>query len=101
MSNTNRSDNRPTNVEAIQGTITFGELTLEYDAFAHIQDGEIVDGSVQIMQWRMAGEKWNDDQLRKVYVAVNAALQESDLSVETLIAEAHTARKWAKTLAGE
>ena len=104
MSNTtdpDRMDNRPTNMQAVSGTITFGELTLEYDAFAHMQDGEIVNGSIQIMRWQMAGEKWSDDQLRKVYCAVNAALLESDLSVETLIAEAHIARKWAKQLSGE
>lgn len=97
----NRMDSRPMNTIAVQGAITFGELTLEYDAFEHTQDGELVGGSIQIMRWKMAGEKWSDDQLRKVYCAVNAALQESDLSVETLIAEAHTARRWAKTLAGE
>lgn len=96
-----RMDNRPTNMQAVSGTITFGELTLEYDAFAHMQDGELVHGSIQIMRWQMAGENWSDDQLRKVYVVVNAALQESDLSVETLIAEAHTARRWAKQLSGE
>ncbi len=104
MSNTtdpDRMDNRPTNTIAVQGEITFGELTLDYDAFAHMQDGELVHGSIQIMRWQMAGEAWSDDQLRKVYVAVNAALQESDLSVETLIAEAHTARRWVKTLAGK
>lgn len=104
MSNTtdpDRMDNRPLNVRAVQGEITFGDFTLGYDAFAHIQDDELQVSTIEIMRWQMNGEKWNDDQLRKVYVAINAALQESDLSVETLIAEAHTARRWANFLSGK
>lgn len=100
-SDPNRMDARPTNVRAVQGEITFGDFTLGYDAFAHIQDDELQVSSIEIMRWQMNGESWSDAQLRKVYVAVNAALQESDLSVEMLIAEAHTARRWANFLSGK
>lgn len=97
----NRMDNRPTNVRAVQGEITFGDFTLGYDAFAHIQDDELQVSSIEIMRWQMKGEQWSDDQCRKVYLAINCALQEVDSSIEQQIAEAHTARRWAKTFAGD
>lgn len=89
-------DNQPETSAVVHGSIEFGEFRMEYDAFANRQDGELIRDSIEIMRWEMAGEKWTAEQLRKVFLAIQAALHECDSSIELLIADAHTVRNHIK-----
>lgn len=95
----NRMDNRPEQTRAVSGEITFGDFVMQYDAFAWIINDELLLDSIAIMSWKMNGEDWSSDQLRKVYESIDAALHECESSITHEIAEAHLAKRWAKNFA--
>ena len=95
-----RADEMANVTRPVKGTITFGDFEIGYDAQEHASSGELVRGSIEIMRWQMKGEDWTDDQLRKVYMAIDAAVMElsHELSAEDIIEESHEVARHLKLL---
>lgn len=75
-----------TDPERIEGTTTFGPLTLNWSASVNGY-GDLVKKSLDIDRWRLTNPGATDEEIKRAYEAVEAALKMAGTSVEEIIAE--------------